>query len=315
MRSSRRTGFSLIELLVVIAIIAILISLLLPALQKVREAASRTGCVNNLKQMAMACHQYHNTFKKFPSGNTSFGAPYYCWSWQAMILPYIDQDSVFQQALAAANNNGAYPYEPANPNPALAVRIELYNCPSDSRPMAPTDIDGFTIAFTSYLGVSGLSADEAPPDPDPTSRDGIFYFSSLVRIMDVLDGTSNTLLIGERPPSSDYLFGWWFAGGGYNQMGAAGDNVLGVREYNYVNHVFVINDMNAFTDVACDGSRVNYQQGSIDDPCDQVHFWSVHPGGANFALADGSVRFIGYESDPILPALATRAGQEPIGDY
>jgi prepilin-type processing-associated H-X9-DG protein len=134
--------------------------------------------------------------------------------------------------------------------------------------------------------------------------------------MDILDGTSNTLLIGERPPSSDYLFGWWFAGGGYNQMGAAGDNVMGVREYNYVNHVFVVGDLGGFTDVPCDGSKVNFQESSADDPCDQVHFWSLHPGGANFALADGSVRFILYASDPVLPALATRAGQEPsVGDY
>ncbi len=315
MSASRRTGFTLIELLVVIAIIAILISLLLPAVQKVREAASRTECVNNLKQIALGCHSYIDTYKKFPAGNTSYSIPIYGWSWQALILPYIEQDTVYQMAQAAANApNGWYPYAPVNP--ALSVKIEIYTCPSDERSLVATDVDGYTIAFTSYLGVSGLSADEEPPDPDPSSRDGIFYLNSQVRLVDIADGTSNTLLVGERPPSSDLLFGWWFAGGGYNQRGAAGDNVLGVREYNYVNHVYVVNDMGGFTDVPCDGSKVNFQPGTIDDPCDQVHFWSMHPGGANFALADGSVRFIRYASDPLLPALATRAGQEPpVADY
>jgi prepilin-type N-terminal cleavage/methylation domain-containing protein/prepilin-type processing-associated H-X9-DG protein len=311
----RRAGFTLIELLVVIAIIAILISLLLPAVQKVREAAARTECVNNLKQMALACHMFHDNNQVFPAGNTALTMPLYGWSWQAQILPYVEQGNVYQMAVAWANQpDGWYPYA-IPPNPALAVKVEIYTCPSDARSLVATDVDGYTIAFTSYLGVSGLSADPTPPPPDTTTQDGIFYSNSRIRIADIRDGTSNTLLIGERPPSADLLFGWWFAGGGYTQMDTAGDNVLGVREYNYADNVWTVDSSGNSSSVSCPASSVNYQQGDLNQPCDQVHFWSLHPGGANFALADGSVRFIAYISDPLMPALATRSGEEPIGDY
>jgi len=316
MAASRRSGFTLIELLVVIAIIAILISLLMPAVQKVREAASRAECVNNLKQMALGCHTFHDEYKRFPSGNTALAAfsPYYGWSWQAMILPYVEQGNVFNEALAFASTpTGGYPYGNP-PNPAIVQNITLYTCPSDERSLTPTDSEGFTIAFTSYLGVSGQTADATPPPPDTAARDGIFFSRSTVRIMDIRDGTSNTLLIGERPPSWDYLFGWWFAGGGYDMQCEAGDNVLGVREYNYARKAIEwIPSM--ITPIDCPDSSVFYQPGNIRNYCDQIHFWSLHPGGANFALADGSVRFITYTSDPLMPALASRAGDEPVGDF
>ena len=317
MVTSRRVGFTLIELLVVIAIIAILIALLLPATQKVREAAARTECVNNLKQMALGCHMFHNQYRRLPAGNTAYTAPLYGWSWQAQILPFVEQANLYNQAFAWATKPGGWYWPYTNPpNPAIAVKVQLYTCPSDQRSLVATDVDRVTIAFTSYLGVSGQSADPTPPAPATATRDGIFYWNSRIRLTDIRDGTSNTLLIGERPPSADLYWGWWFAGGGYTQWGAAGDNVLGVREYNYAKNVVVaIAPDGGLTYGTCPPGKVNFQAGTITELCDQLHFWSMHSGGANFALADGSVRLILYESDPLMPAIASRAGGEPVSDF
>jgi prepilin-type N-terminal cleavage/methylation domain-containing protein/prepilin-type processing-associated H-X9-DG protein len=319
MRASRRLGFTLIELLVVIGVIAILIALLMPAVQKVRESASRSECINNLKQMALACHNFHNDYKKLPAGNTSFdtsfGSPYYGWSWQAQILPYVEQGAIHKLAKTYAETVNVYPYEPPDGNPAIAIQVPFYTCPSDSRPLSISYVDGFTVSFTSYLGVSGQTADPTPPAPDTAARDGIFYMSSKVRMIDIQDGASNTLLIGERPPSSDLLFGWYFAGGGYDMWGEAGDNVLGVREYKYARSAIKWSEAAGITPITCADTYVNFQMGDIRNNCDQIHYWSMHPGGANFALADGSVRFITYESDALLPALASRAGGEVVGEY
>jgi prepilin-type N-terminal cleavage/methylation domain-containing protein/prepilin-type processing-associated H-X9-DG protein len=317
-RASPRRGFTLIELLVVIAIIAILIGLLLPAVQKVREAAARTQCVNNLKQMALGCHGYHDLYKAFPPGTfmpvfLKPGPPHDYWSWQAFILPFIEQDAWYKTADDWAKQHGSNPWSP--PNPANAAKIPIYNCPSDSRSLVVQYEEGYLEAFTSYLGNAGISAENPPPLPAKTSRDGILYTNSKVRMMEVKDGTSNTLLIGERPPSWDLLLGWSFAGAGYKANGqAAGDTVLGVREYNYAKQIPYW-DGSKETTISCAATYINYQPGKIDDECHQVHFWGPHPGGGNFALADGSVRLIAYTSDDIMPALATRAGGEAFADF
>ena len=137
-----RCAFTLIELLVVIAIIAILIALLVPAVQKVREAANRTSTNNNLRQIGIAVHSYHDTFKKMPQG-VVYTSPYYYWSWMAQIMPFMEQGPLYKKADAWAH--GTLPYSwwpwgdfwdnPMNtpPNPALAVSIPNYICPSDPR--------------------------------------------------------------------------------------------------------------------------------------------------------------------------------------
>src|SRR5262249_55206755 len=148
------------------------------------------------------------------------------------------------------------------------------------------------IAFTTYQGVSGLNLQ---------TYDGILYANSRTRVADITDGTSNTVMVGERPPSRDLEFGWWFAGGGqpdplqdYYQFGSC-DVVLGVREIN-------TQSTGLETD-RCPVGPYGFRQGQLTDPCSQFHFWSLHSGGANFLYADASVHFLPYSAANILPFL------------
>jgi prepilin-type processing-associated H-X9-DG protein/prepilin-type N-terminal cleavage/methylation domain-containing protein len=326
--SRNRAAFTVIELLVVIAVIGVLMGLLLSAVQKVRESANRAKCQNNLRQIGLAMHDYHAQRESFPPGvadpNQMPPDGYYpYWSWMATLLPYVEQENLWKQADDWAHGGsfsqgywwpwGVSILTPPTPaNPALKQIIALYNCPSDPRqlkteyvPSQPGLPASITVAFTGYAGVSGIRGDYgAPPDQQ---WNGILYVNSRVRIADVTDGASNTLLVGERPPSADLILGWWFAGEGYDiptvppYLGSGtGDVVLGAREYGYAAYV------------GCPASKVGFQAGRLDDPCDQVHFWSKHPGGGNFLFADGAVKFLAYSIDPLLPALTTRAGSEGI---
>ncbi len=150
------------------------------------------------------------------------------------------------------------------------------------------------VALTSYLGVEGT---------DRRRRDGVLYRNSRVQISHVTDGTSNTLLVGERPPSPELIYGWWYAGDGLGGTGAL-DVVLGVREPNSLNPYPQY--------VHCGHGPFPFRPGRVDDYCSVFQFWSLHSGGANFLFADGSVWFLLYDADPILPALATRAGGEAV---
>jgi len=314
-----RGGFTLIELLVVIAIIAILIALLVPAVQKVREAASRTQCQNNMKQIALGAHNFHSTRKAFPPGVTMYGGnpkiPYdHCyWSWLALILPYVEQDALYMKADSWAKTGNYYTvptspyywwpwgdfwagYATAKPNPALGTYMALYVCPSETRHLTVADgnNDGIMmVAFTTYLGVSGIRGDY------PGERSGIFKTRDKVRLTDISDGTSNTFMIGERPPSVDLYYGWWFAGAGYDASGT-GDVVLGAREIGYA------------AAIGCPPTYVGFKQGNVKDNCDQAHFWAYHTNGGNFALGDASVRWVSYNIDPNLPFLCTKDGGETV---
>lgn len=311
-------GFTLIELLVVIAIIAILIGLLLPAVQKVREAAGRTRCINNMKQMGLGFHNYHSSYEVFPQGVIPSGSasyPYEYWSWMAQLLPYIEQQTLWNQADTFARSaggrvGGSYPWwpwggfwlSPMTPaNPALGTIVKIWTCPGDSRvaqvlPGSSWGGNG-NVAFTSYLAVSGTN-------PPSGAGDGILYWGSKNSALAITDGTSNTIMVGERPPSSDLYYGWWFAGAGYDGYGE-GDVVLGTRSTNYA------------AANGCPASKVGFQNGNPNVFCDQMHFWSFHPNGGNFLFGDGSVKYLSYTSNTVLPGLGTRSGGEVVdaGSY
>ncbi len=338
MADRRGSAFTLIELLVVIAIIGVLIALLLPAVQKVREAANRARCQNNLKQIGLALHGYHDVNGTFPAGLTSDWGHDYYWSWLARLLRFVEGDNLYRAAdqWASSTGDNRDPDSPANvwypwgnwpsspinppPNPAFGHVISVYGCPSDGRVLqaqrvpvrgklsSTSSASWDQVAFTSYLGVDGIQGYVFPSDPDNINvrHTGILYEKSHVKIAEVTDGLSDTVIVGERPPSRDLQYGWWFAGTGFDGSGV-GDVVLGSKEVQY-----------AVKTAGCSAPTpdrwVGFQAGDVNQTCDQCHFWSLHPGGANWLFGDGSARFLIYSANAVLGQLVTRAGGEVIND-
>jgi prepilin-type N-terminal cleavage/methylation domain-containing protein/prepilin-type processing-associated H-X9-DG protein len=314
LRSKARPGFTLIELLVVIAIIAVLLGLLLPAVQKVREAAARMTCANNLKQIALAAHNYHGATGKFPTGvrvpvevGGRLTGGTNLW---VELLPSIEQDNLYKNWDDNDNRNNVA----GGRNATQAQVIKTLLCPSDPLPepvwqvtaeSSPPWSRGF-YGLSSYGGNAGRRS--VPPGDPPAfprmTRDGIFFLDSCVRMTDVTDGTSNTFLFGERShrdpefdrrrpevwPTISPLAGWgkW----GYVAVGIGNVTLSTAVPINY--------------QVPPGGDRSTLE----DRLC---AFGSGHPGGANFAFADGSVRFLS-DSTPlsVLQALSTRAGGEVV---
>ncbi len=290
-RSRRSGGFTLIELLVVIAIIAVLIALLLPAVQQAREAARRSQCKNNLKQIGLALHNYHDSVLAFPMGQTAYqGNPRM--SYFQPLLPYIDQANLFNLLatwLAANPGNQVYNFTPQN-----ATIIPGGMCPSD--PANPrTSAEGFHANYLPCAGSTDFGGIAAG-----TPSNGVFYPISSTRIRDVTDGMSNTVFTGEILLSSDTSDR---RGRLYNAYDA---NTL-------VSTLYPPNTTVGDKELTC--------ISGIATPCvttgnNILSFRSLHVGGAHVLLGDGGVRFISNNiSSVTFNGLGTRAGAEVLGDY
>ncbi len=301
-----RRGFTLIELLVVIAIIAILIGLLLPAVQKVRAAAARMSCQNNLKQLAIAVHSYHDTNNQFPTS----GGPGYnynpnspnCWSWLVKVLPYIEQQNLYQNLNVP---NGTI----AGAGAWVATPIKTLQCPADGQTNQPRTDEAnigstfnyggpnMTVGQTNYKGVCGNNwAWGSYTNTGPTGNsngldagNGIFFRSDYTRpltMVGISDGTSNTFMIGEDVPRFNVHCDWVF--------------------FNHGTGTCAI-PLNS-------GMRAG--QPGFNNPTDWpdvYSFRSMHTGGANFAYADGGVRFVSDSIDlTTYRNLATYAGGEVV---
>ena len=318
---THKRGFTLIELLVVIAIIAVLIALLLPAVQQAREAARRSQCKNNLKQLGLAVHNYHDTFNLYPSGMLNWATPagqvpkppnnravsLFC-----SLLPYLDQGPLAQQ----------WDYS----NPFLNVIAErtatimpVLVCPSDviATPVnesVPTNVVPAMVAkyaLGSYGGNAGRWSYHPSRLPSGFVPDGLFYLNSKHRMRDVMDGTTNTLCFGERAHRDEAFNAW-----------AAANNRTTMDGYGFwapSTGLPGVGDVTLGTD-----QKINYRhpttgtipnQNSYEDARVSA-FGSEHVGGVHVTLCDGSARFISQNLDRgVWTALGTRAKAEVVGEF
>src|SRR5260370_15617987 len=275
------------ELIVVIYIIGVFLALLLRAVQKVRAAAGRAKCQNNLMQIGLGLHQHNDNSRSLPPALLTGKVQYQFLSWHAHILPWLEQPALWQQTQSNFQQDPHF-WSP----PHLSTRktvVPTFVCPADGRTVSGALPGSQPAAFTHYLGVSG-----------ERTGDGVLVPDKRIRLDDIRDGASQTLMVGERPPSSNGRYGWWYAGVGQSFDGSA-DMHMSVRETN--RSVYAKN---------CPLGPYHYQIGQPNSICDTFHYWSLHASGANFLFADGSVRFLSYSADPIMPALATPAGGEVV---
>jgi prepilin-type N-terminal cleavage/methylation domain-containing protein/prepilin-type processing-associated H-X9-DG protein len=321
-----RHGFTLVELLVVIAIIGILIALLLPAVQSAREAARRSHCTNNVKQMALAVHNYGNSFNTYPIGewDCCYG------TWMLAILPYVEQGVLYQQyhrpGAMEGDRTNAVPmgddvrYGSAVNLPVTRTQLSAFTCPSDSVTKSATIING--VAFHNYVGNHGnttlarsspylgvnfggapfiavFHANQWLRDYMPASEKG----RKVVRLQEVLDGTSNTLLFSETVQGRDgdlRGFAWW--GGGSHFETSIGPN--GAVPDVLVQSCFPANPLNPPCVVRSTGNP------------ERIGARSRHPGGVQVAMCDGAVRFVTNNiSLDVWRPLGSAAGKEAIGEF
>jgi prepilin-type N-terminal cleavage/methylation domain-containing protein/prepilin-type processing-associated H-X9-DG protein len=300
-----RNAFTLIELLVVIAIIGVLVGLLLPAVQKVREASARMSCQNNLKQIGLAIHNYHGANQKLPPGYVATGT--YVngttdttpgWAWGAFILPYLEQDNLYHQFDFT---------QPVQNCPAAQTLVKMFVCPSDIAPdtaFAVTNSTWATVCLappSSYAACCGGGVSTTA-----ATGNGCFFRNSRVRLTDILDGTSSTILLEERAFAN--VEGTWVGAinTGYCNQGLYNPDAVPGKLGQGAADLVLIHA----------GTNNNPTGRNLDDAC------SKHAGGSNFLYADGSVHFVrnvasGSADATTLQAMGTIAGGEvvPSLDY
>ncbi|MDX1945913.1 MAG: DUF1559 domain-containing protein [Pirellulaceae bacterium] len=288
LRRARRGGFTLVELLVVIAIIGVLVALLLPAVQSAREAARRTQCANNMKQLGLALQNYHDVRLSFPPGYVEDAkAKNEAWSWGAMILPYAEQQGLYQQLgvdrdtyFNQLSKNGAVVV------PAAKTKLKAFMCPSDAGYNSPGNVhqnrhfndgNGFLASgqgTTFWPGVSNYIGIQGHLDiVNAAKNTGVLYGNSRVRIAEIIDGTSNTFMVGERE-TKNCRSGAWSGVRNSNGSGTRGIELAVAHSRPKLNQDIKVINWNT--------ARTGCGEG----------FSSLHPGGAMFLLADGSVRFV-----------------------
>jgi prepilin-type N-terminal cleavage/methylation domain-containing protein len=315
----RQTGFTLIELLVVIAIIAVLIGLLLPAVQKAREAANRASCLNNLKQLGLALHSFHDTHKGFPPAVQDLpkypgSPPHPRISWVPYILPYIELDNLqktyhFDRDWQDKTNDGVPPYTDASAGPNQ-FEIRMLICPS-----APSNRFGANNrAILDYAPPNQVhrpnpfyTANPMPP-ADPTFI-GILGHNVRRRISDVTDGMSNTILLAEDAGRNE----WWIMG-----------RFVGHQPANFTIGGESGAWANPGSDITITGFNVaNLNTGRPETPgpcavnCDNANaIYAFHTGIANVLLGDGSVRSLraGTDVNIVIPLVTRRGGEVIPGD-
>ncbi len=285
----RPAGFTLIELLVVIAIIGILIALLLPAVQKVREAANRTSCTNNLKQLGIALLNYHDSNNGFPPDFRDSPKT----SWTPFMLPYIEQDNLYRQYHFDKDFS-----DPANDSGINQTRVAGFLCPS--APDSQTRLGQFKREVRDYSAANRILLPNPyltnPPSDDPKAPSylGVLGHNISRRIAEITDGTSNTLLLAEDAGKTGYWqLGQFLRYGIGDAAWAASSTSITLRGFNPTTK-----DYYGPCAVNCDNN-------------DEIY--SFHPGGANVLCADGSVHFLHASvSLDTVAALITRAGGEVI---
>lgn len=313
-----RKGFTLIELLVVIAIIAILIALLLPAVQQAREAARRSSCKNNMKQIGLALHNYHDTHSSLPPGSivllNSAGTQYFGhgWTWHASILPALDQGPLYQQiqgpdSSGMGSESGAT--TSAKQQLAGQTTLTMFMCPSQPDVRNGVQKGGYSTSnYNGNMGtLIGNSGDNCYGGgvTDPAgmrapggcmNADGVFFISSNIRIRDVTDGLSNTIFVSEVIDS----------GGDSNRLGGGGSD----RKYCFSGGADgnPPSEMSEYLIAAESNDPINaYTEEAAG---------SYHVGGAHFLLGDGSVRFLSENLDmSTYQSISTRSGGEVPGEF
>jgi len=321
-----------VELLVVIAIIGILIALLLPAVQAAREAARRSQCTNNLKQIGLAMHNYHDSFKSFPSGNVTIGHGPTGW---VLILSYLEQGAL-RDSLVFNTNSYYFASTASDPNMGLnGMALKALLCPSSpldvtgtidcaSCTVAPTT--GRKLLLTSYVMISG-GDDHSTTDHTairgPVSAGGVFIKNRAFSFRDIRDGTSNTMMIGEqsdwgrtstgtrteiRPQSASGAWMGHNSSTNPNGNGTYPTDTNGARCFNLTTVAVPIGTKDYLT-------PSSGLPGTRREDCN-TPIQSAHPGGANILLGDGSVRFLS-ETIPLPTArhLANRDDGNVLGEF